>query len=179
MFYISEIKNTVPSPFKTELQEMVYTTLQKLGIDFERVETDEAISMEDCILINEKLDMRMVKTLFLCNRQQTDFYLFITTADKPFRAKELSAVLNIPRLSFTPVALFEEMLGTKVGAATIFSVMLDKSNAIKVLLDKDIVSEEYYGCSDGTTKGYMKIRTASIVNNFLEFAKHKPIIIEI
>lgn len=179
MFYISEIKNTIPSEFKTELQEMVFTTLQELKIRFERVETDEAISMEDCILINEKLDIHMVKTLFLCNRQQTDFYLFITTADKPFRAKELSAILGIPRLSFTPIPLFEKILGTKVGAATIFSVMLDKSNAIKVLVDKDIIAEEYYGCSDGTTKGYIKIRTASIVNYFLEFAKHKPIIIEI
>lgn len=75
MFYISEIQNTMPSEFKTELQEMVFTTLEKLRIRFERVETDEAITMEDCMLINEKLDMRMVKTLFLCNRQQTDFYL--------------------------------------------------------------------------------------------------------
>ncbi|MEI3446284.1 MAG: hypothetical protein V8R04_19850 [Bacteroides thetaiotaomicron] len=41
------------------------------------------------------------------------------------------------------------MLGTKVGAATIFSVILDKNNHVQVLLDKDVVSEEYYGCSDG------------------------------
>lgn len=75
--------------------------------------------------------------------------------------------------------LFEKMLGTKVGAATIFSVILDKNNHVQVLLDKDVVSEEYYGCSDGTTRGYMKIKTASIVNYFLDFAKHKPTIIAI
>ena len=69
MFYVSDIYNT-------------YQTLEKLNIPFERVETDEAITMEDCILINKKLDMEMVKTLFLCNRQQTAFYLFITTGSK-------------------------------------------------------------------------------------------------
>ena len=95
------------------------------------------------------------------------------------KAKELSAVINIPHLSFAPVDLFEKMLGTKVGAATIFSVILDKNNHVQVLLDKDVVSEEYYGCSDGTTRGYMKIKTASIVNYFLDFAKHKPTIIAI
>jgi Ala-tRNA(Pro) deacylase len=179
MFYISEILHTAPVEYKTELQKVIYTTLQKLRIRFERVDTDEVISMKDCIPINKKLNMKMVKTLFLCNRQKTDFYLFITTADKPFRAKELSAVLNIPHLSFAPVDLLEKMLGTKVGAATIFSVILDKSNRIQVLLDKDVVTEEYYGCSDGTTKGYMKLKTANVVNYFLDFVKHKPKIIEI
>ena len=41
---------------------------------FERVDTDEAVTMEDCASINRKLQMDMVKTLFLCNRQQTSFY---------------------------------------------------------------------------------------------------------
>lgn len=177
MFNISEIKTTAPVVFKTELQEMVYTTLSKLKIRYERVDTDEVITMEDCIPINEKLDMKMVKTLFLCNRQKTGFYLYITTADKPFKAKELSAALNLPHLSFVPMDLFEKMLGTKIGAATIFSVLLDKNNTIQLLLDKDVMSEEYYGCSDGTTTSYMKIKTASLINYFLVYARHKPRII--
>jgi Ala-tRNA(Pro) deacylase len=179
MLSISAITNTPPTEFKTELQEKVFSMLEKLKIPFERVDTPEAISMEDCVLIEQKLDMLMVKTLFLCNRQQTDFYLFITTAQKPFQAKELSSKLNIPRLSFAPVELMETMLGTKVGAATIFSIMLDKNNAAQVLLDKDITTRAYYGCSDGTTTGYMKIETKYITNNFLEFAHHKPVIVEI
>lgn len=179
MFFISEIQNIAPEAFSTELQEMVYTTLQKLRIRFQRVDTDEVISMEDCIPINKKLNMKMVKTLFLCNRQKTEFYLLVMTADKPFKAKEVSKALSLPHLSFAPIDLFEKMLGTKIGAATIFSVMLDVENAIQVLIDKDVISEEYYGCSDGTTTGYMKIRTASLINYFLDFAKHKPQIIEI
>lgn len=179
MFYISEIQNIAPEVFNTELQEMVYNTLQKLRIQFQRVDTDEVISMEDCIPINKKLNMKMVKTLFLCNRQKTEFYLLVMTADKPFRAKEVSKALGLPHLSFAPIDLFEKMLGTKIGAATIFSVMLDVENAMQVLIDKDVISEQYYGCSDGTTTGYMKIRTASLINYFLDFAKHKPQIIEI
>lgn len=31
--------------------------------------------MKDCLGINKKLDMEMVKTLFLCNRNETEFYL--------------------------------------------------------------------------------------------------------
>ncbi|WP_313101742.1 YbaK/EbsC family protein [Epilithonimonas sp.] len=151
MFYISAIKNTAPAELKTELQKEVYKALDKLQIPYDRVETEEAITMEDCILINEKLKMKMVKTLFLCNRQKTDFYLFITTADKPFNSKELSSKLNISRLSFAPIELFEEILGTKIGAATVFSVMLDVNKNIKLIFDKNVINEEFYGCSDGTT----------------------------
>ena len=77
MFYVSEIFKDKPNKFDTELQEKVYATLEKLNIPFERVSTDEAITMEDCVLINEKLNMNMVKTLFLCNRQKTAFLSFL------------------------------------------------------------------------------------------------------
>ena len=46
----------------------VYEVLDELKIPFKRVDTDEVITMEDCIDINKKLDMEMVDTLFLCNR---------------------------------------------------------------------------------------------------------------
>ena len=95
MFYVSDIQTDKPSKMETPLQEKVYTTLLKLNIPFERVDTDEAITMEDCVAIEEKLDMKMVKTLFLCNRQQTSFYLFVTCGDKPFRSKEFSAALGV------------------------------------------------------------------------------------
>ena len=75
MFYVSEILKDKPKEYKTELEKEVYEALEKLEIPFERVDTDEAITMEDCALIDEKLNMQTVKTLFLCNRQKTDFYL--------------------------------------------------------------------------------------------------------
>ena len=177
MFYLSEIKNTAPITYKTALQKKVYDVLKELGINYERVETDVAISMEDCLLINEKLNMKMVKTLFLCNRQKTNFYLFITTAEKSFNSKELSNALKIPRLSFAPAELMEKMLGTKIGAATIFSILVE--NKVNILLDKDITTEEYYGCSDGTTTGYMKIKTEDITETFLNYTKNKAMIVSL
>ncbi len=120
MFFVSDPMETAPGSYKSPLQAMVYATLPQLQIPFARVETDEAISMEDCIQINQKLDMKMVKTLFLCNRQKTEFYLVVTTANKPFKSKDFSTALGIARVSFAPVELMESMLGTKIGAATVF-----------------------------------------------------------
>lgn len=179
MINVSEIKTVPPIAFKTELQEKVYSTLNQLNIPFERVDTGEVITMEDCVAVDEKLDMKMVKTLFLCNRQKTDFYLFITCGDKPFKSKDFSNALGVSRVSFAPAELMEEMLGTKIGAATVFSSLIDTENKVKIVIDKDVLKEEFYGCSDGTTTGYMKVKTADITDKLLSFAQHIPSVVEV
>ena len=178
MFYVSEIYNNKPDKYKNKLEEIVYNTLEELNISYERVETNEAITMEDCIEIDKKLNMKMVKTLFVTNRQKTNFYLFVICGDKRFDSKKFSSELNISRVSFADSSLMEEILNTKVGATTIFSVLIDKENKINVIIDKDVLNEEYYGCSDGTTTGYMKIKTEDIINKLLPYSNHKEIVIE-
>ena len=178
MINVSEIKNTAPTQFKNILQKKVFETLNKLQMPYERVDTDEVITMEDCAAVNEKLNMKMVKTLFLCNRQQTEFYLFITCGNKPFRSKDFSKALGVARVSFAPAELMETILGTKIGAATIFSILSDKAKDVKVVFDKDVLTEEYYGCSDGTTTGYMKIKTQNIIR-LLNHTKYTYMEIEV
>ncbi|HBF6216693.1 TPA: proline--tRNA ligase [Clostridioides difficile] len=60
MFFISDIYTKSPIKFDTPLQKEAYKILHKLDIDFECVDTDEAITMEDCVQINKKLNMKMV-----------------------------------------------------------------------------------------------------------------------
>lgn len=179
MIYVSEIQTTEPKIFKSDLQKKVYSTLSDLGIPFERVDTDEVITMDDCVAINEKLNMEMVKTLFLCNKQHTDFYLLITLGDKPFRSKDFSKALNVARMSFAPSELMETMLGTKIGAATILSALLPTANCVKIVIDKEVADKEYYGCSDGTTTGYLKVKTSDIIHKFLAFIKRDYSIVTI
>lgn len=179
MFFVSDIFTSAPEQFSTPLQKTVYGTLAALHIPFARVETDEVITMRDCIQINAKLDMKMVKTLFLCNRRQTAFYLFITTGDKLFRSKDFSTALGISRVSFAPADLMEQMLGTKIGAATVFSALMEAARDVQIVFDKNVLSEEWYGCSDGTTTGYMKIKTEQIVRQVLPYAKHTFMTVEV
>lgn len=179
MFFVSEIFTTPPEEFKTPLQEKAYKALQELQIPFERVDNDEAITMEDCVLIDAKLNIKIVKTLFLCNRQQTAFYLFVTAGDKPFITKDFNAALGISRVSFAPAPLFEKLLGARIGAATVLSALLDTENDIHIVFDKEVLKEEWYGCSDGTTTGYMKVKTEHIVNRFLPYTKHTFTVIKV
>ncbi len=165
--YISEIKTTAPTEFKSELHKKVYAKLQELKIPFKRVETEEIITMEDCEEVDGKLEMKMVKTLFLCNRKKTEFYLFITCGDKPFSSKDFSNALGISRVSFAPAELMLEILGTKIGEATVFSILLDSAKDVRLVIDRDVLSEEFYGCSDSQTTSYMKIKTSDIFEKLL------------
>lgn len=179
MIYVSEVLKTPPETCKTALQAAVYQALATLEMPYERVETDEIITMEDCAAVEARLSMRMVKTLFLCNRQQSEFYLFVTRGDKPFRAKDFSAALHTARPSFAPAERMGQLLGTTIGAATIFSMLLPSASAVRPVLDRDVLRDPYYGCSDGTTTGYLKLRTDDICARLLPYAGKTPAIIEV
>ena len=126
-------------------------------------------------VISQKQLIVYVRIIFLkCLdyiRQQTEFYLFVTCGDKPFRSKDFSAALGISRVSFAPAELMEEMLGTKIGAATFFSALSDTERKVRFVIDKAVLGEKYYGCSDGTTTGYMKL-LCSDCSKILK--KHRP-----
>ena len=68
----------------------------------------------------------------------------------------------------------ESMLGTRIGAATVFSALLDTDKSVKIVFDKDVLAREWYGCSDGTTTGYMKVPTKRIFHDFLSSTHHRP-----
>lgn len=136
------------------------------------MDTDEAIIMEDCAAIDEVLQMEMVKTLFLRHQQQTAFYLFVTSGDKSFKSKDFSAALGVSRVSFASPAQMMEMLGSPVGAATIFSCLLDSAKNVRFVMDQDVARQEWYGCSDGTTTGYMKILTKDVLYKLLPASGH-------
>ena len=54
-----------------------YDLLDQLGISYERIDHAPAMTMEDCQEIDEALQATVCKNLFLCNRQETAFYLLI------------------------------------------------------------------------------------------------------
>ena len=179
MFYVSEVKTEAPKVFESELQQRIYETFADLDIHFERVDNDPAITMEDCVLINERLNMKTVKSLFLCNRQQTNFYLFVTLDGKPFVTKDVSAALGISRVSFATEELLFSMLGTKIGATTVLSSIMDTENKVRIVFDIEVLENEWYGCTDSTTTSYMKLKTVDVLEKYIPFTKHEINVIEV
>ena len=177
MFKVSEIITTPPEEFLSPLQMLVYETLDRLGIPFERVDTDPGLTMEDCQIIDRKIGVRIVKTIFLCNRQQTEFRIYVTSDDKPFVTKDFCRALGIPRVSFAPADKLEELTGVKVGATTILSAVLPSAMDVILVMDKEIAESEWYACTDGTATCFIKIRTKDLLEKYIPSTGHELIVI--
>ncbi|MBR3148534.1 MAG: prolyl-tRNA synthetase associated domain-containing protein [Eubacterium sp.] len=177
--FVSEIIKNPPEEYSTRLQKLVYNALTVLEIPFERVDTGNAVTMEDCIEIDKKLNCKVVKTLFLCNRQKTSFYLFVTPGDKPFVTKNFGSALDVSRVSFAPSEILLEKMNTEVGATTVFSLLLDSADDVRIVFDKEVLENEYYGCTDGTYNCYMKVKTDDIINKLIPYTEHTLEIIEV
>ena len=178
MFKVSDIITTPPPEYATLLQRKVYETFAALGIPFGRVDTDPGLTMEDCRHIDEKIGVRIVKTVFLCNRQQTAFWLYVTSDDKPFVTREFCAALGgIPRVSFAPAEKLQELTGVQVGATTILSAVLPESAPVCLVMDRDIAGSEWFACTDGTPTCFVKIRTRDLLEKYIPASGHDLILI--
>ena len=173
MFKVSEIMTTPPAEFSSELQQKVYETFAALEIPFGRVDTDPGITMEDCQHIDAKIGVRIVKTVFLCNRQQTEFYLYVTTDDKPFVTRDFCGALGIPRVSFAPADKLWDLTGVLVGATTILSAALPSCAPVHLVMDRDVAEGEWFACTDGTATCFVKFRTADLLQKYIPASGHK------
>ncbi len=167
MFKVGDPVSTPPAQYSTELQQKVYETFAGLGIAFERVDTDPGLTMEDCQHIDAKIGVRIVKTIFLCNRQQTEFYLYVTTDDKPFVTREFCGALGIPRVSFASADHLRALTGVEVGATTILSAILPSAAAIHLVMDRNVAESEWFACTDGTPTCFVKILTRDLFEHYL------------
>ena len=174
MIHTSEIKVTAPAEFVNDTQRQVYAALERLEIPFGRIDNDPAVTMEDCIAIDQALGVPTMKTLLLCNRQQTVFYLYVMPGDKPFSTKDFGAALQISRVSFAPADKLHEFLGTEVGATTPLSLVADPENRVRLIIDKAAVTPDSIGCPDGTTTCYMRLRTADLLDKYIPETGHEP-----
>ena len=167
MFKVSDIITTPPSEFSSPLQKKVYETFAVLEIPFERVDTDPGITMEDCQHIDARIGVRIVKTIFLCNRQQTEFYLYVTTDDKPFVTRDFCGALGIPRVSFASAEKLLELTGVLVGATTILSAVLPEASGVHLVMDQGVSEREWFACTDGTATCFVKMKTRDLLEKYL------------
>ncbi|MBQ9008974.1 MAG: prolyl-tRNA synthetase associated domain-containing protein [Clostridia bacterium] len=152
----------------------VYDTLDALGIPFQRTDHEPAADMEACQRIDAVLGITICKNLFLCNRQQTAFYLLMMPGTKVFKTKELSSQIHSARLSFGSPEQMERFLCTTPGSASIMGLIFDTEKRVTLLVDEDVLREPYIGCHPCINTSSLKIRTADVLERFLPYTGHVP-----
>ncbi len=157
----------------------VYDFLDKLNIEYERIDHDEANTMELCLEIDKALDAEICKNLFLCNRTKTDFYLLMMPGSKPFKTKDLSAQIGSSRLSFADAEAMEKYLDITPGSVSVTGLINDTENHVRLLVDKELMTGEYIGCHPNINTSSLKLKTKDIFEKIVPATNHSFQIVDL
>ena len=157
---------------REEKEIRVYDLLDSLGIEYERIDHEPAMTMEVCAEIDRVLDATICKNLFLCNRQETAFYLLMIPGDKPFKTKDISAQIGSSRLSFASAENMEKYLDITPGSVSVLGLMNDKECAVRLLIDEDVLEGEFVGCHPCVNTSSLRIRTTDLIEKILPAMEH-------
>ena len=164
---------------RIEKEMRSYALLDSLGIEYRRVDHEHADTIEACEQVEGLLECKICKNLFLTNRQQTDFYLLIMPGEKPFKTKLLSKQIGSARLSFASPEHMEKYLDITPGSVSILGLMNDKSGAVRLLVDRDLLKEEYFGCHPCINTSSLRLKTADVLENLLPAMGHEPSFVDL
>ena len=156
-----------------------YNLLDELGIAYQRLDHAPAQTMEVCAEIDKSLNAVICKNLFLSNRQETTFYLLLIPGDKPFKTKYLSAQLGVSRLSFGKEEYMERFLDNTPGSATILGLMNDTENRVQLVIDQDVLRQDYLGCHPCINTSSLRLRTQDVMEKLIPALHHTPVTVEL
>ena len=158
---------------RLEKEIRTYDLLDKLGVAYERVDHEAAMTMEICQEIDKVLQATICKNLFLCNRQEIKFYLLMIPDTKVFHTKDLSAKIGSARLSFAKPEYMEKFLDITPGSVSVLGLMNDTENHVQLLIDEDVLKGEFIGCHPCINTSSIRFHTSDLVEKVLPAVNHE------
>ena len=176
-----KLENGRPETSEGRLDKEIrcYDLLDSLGIEYQRVDHEPAMTMEACLAVDEALEATMCKNLMLCNRQCTVFYLLLTPGGKVFKTSELSKKIGSSRLSFAKPEPMEEYLDITPGSLSVLGLMNDRENHVNLLIDEDVLKGEYIGMHPCINTSSLRIKTADLMDKVIPAMGHAPTLVQL
>ena len=177
--YIDPTRYTArPTDERIPQELAIYDRLEELGIPFVRVDHEHADTIEFCAAVEEVLGSRICKNLFLCNRQQTEFYLLMMPGDKPFKTKFLSAQLGCARLSFADAGHMEQYLRTVPGSVSALELLFDTDRRVQLVIDRELMRDIFLSGHPGISTSTVQLRREALLR-CASSTGHEPFYIDL
>lgn len=169
-----ELQNGRPESCMGRLPKEIrcYDLLDRLGVEYQRIDHEAAMTMEACAAIDEALNAVICKNLLLCNRQCTVFYLLMMPGDKSFKTSVLSKEIGSSRLSFAAPEYMEKFLDITPGSLSVLGLMNDKENQVQLLIDEDVLKGACFGCHPCINTSSLRIATRDLMESILPALNH-------
>ena len=99
--------------------------------------------------------------------------------DKKFKTKEISRQINSARLSFAAPEYMEQYLNITPGSVSVMGLMNDKENQVKLLVDEDVLKEEYFGCHPCINTSSIRLKISDVFEKFLPAIYHDYTVVQL
>ena len=168
-----------PQDKRIDKEERVYDLLDQLNIDYQRIDHEEANTMEVCLEIEKSLKSTICKNLFLVNSNKSQYYLLMLKENKKFKTKVISKQINSSRLSFGSDEKMLEYLDITPGSVSLLGLMNDHDFKVQLLMDKDLLQDEYLGCHPCINTSSLRIKIKDVFEKIIPSLHHEPIFVEV
>lgn len=153
------------------MKEKILKMLDDLGFVYQLFEHAPIMTMEEGLSIAKQLDIKPCKNLFLVDKQG-QHYLLLLDGSKKFKAKIVSNQIGCSHLSFGTPEDLNALLGVQPGAVSILGLANDTENKVHLLIDKDVLAEEYIGCHPCSNAASIKFKVSDLLEVLLPHIGH-------
>jgi len=160
---------------------LILDALARLDIPYTLFEHEHKWTIEDCLATPGMDPERatMPKNVFLCNRQQTAFYLMLLAPQRAFRTAVVSKLLGVSRLSFAPEEKLPDFLGLEKGAVSPLGLLFDAERRVQLVVDGALLDYEHLWFHPGVNTASVEISSRDFMQRFLPGIGREAILVRI
>ena len=168
-----------PADTRIPKEERCYELLDRLGVEYARVDHEHADTIEACQEIEKLLGCEICKNLFLTNRQMTEVWLLLMPGDKPFKTKLLSKQIGSARLSFATPEQMLDVLDITPGSVSVLGLMNDRENRARLLIDRDLLKQEAIRMHPCIHSSSLRVSTPDLLEKIIPAMGHAPTFVDL
>ena len=128
--------------------------------------------MEDRQIPQADRIKKFVHTIFWTNWESN-------IRDKTFKTKELSHQIGSARLSFASPQDMEKYLDITPGSVSVMGLMNDHDNAVRLLVDEDVLKGEWVGCHPCINTSSLRIKTKDMFGPVIKAMHHDMTVVKL
>lgn len=161
---------------QSDAEAALYDLFRAQGIAVQTVEHEAVFTVEQSASIKTNLAGGHTKNLFL-NNKDGEFVLVCAHAQSVIKVNRLHRALGMKRFSFGKADDLKALLGVLPGSVTLFSIMNDTGNKVRLVLDEALFNFETVWFHPLRNTASTAISTADI-EKFAKAAGHNPVTID-
>ena len=160
------------------MYQKVADRLNELGITFQIVEQEPALTTEQADHFIEGIEGVRTKTMFLTNKKKHNFYLVIMDDAKRLDMDVFKDIVEEKQIKMASAETLNDKMMLPPGVVSPFGLLNNEDKDILVYFDQEIVSEERMSFHPNTNEKTIFINTQDLFT-FLKEIGYEPHVIKL